>query len=166
MFMVTMLPRPRPASAPPITWRFVETLWPSLPAPCGLDADAARLLRSRLTLAVEQALEQWRKQGAPLPPSCSVHEVRRWRFDPAGVDEQPRYALQLSLREEARQLFGLVVRPLGKGALGGERSQEWAALVAQQCRRIGVLYQAVERQVGWQAAFSDLALALDACARG
>ncbi|GEM_PF-1200176 len=164
--MVTMLPRPRPASAPTFTWQFAETFWPAIPqpAPCQLDADAARLLRYALTFAVEQALTQRRTAGVPLP-TCSVQQVRQRRFDPQGVLWERHEELQGLLIREAQLLFRLVVCPLGKDALGRDRAQEWAALLAQQVARVGCLYQALEQRMGRQVAFSDLALALEACAR-
>ncbi len=162
--MVTILPRPRPASFPTFTWQFAETFWPTPPAPCKLDADAARLLRCHLTLAVEQALDKGRKQGVPLP-TCPVRRVRQRRFDPAVVHWERRDELQALLITEAQMLFRLVVRPLGKDSLGRARSEEWVALLRQQVARMGCLYEALAQRMGRQVAFSDLALALEACTR-
>ncbi len=156
--MVTMVP-PRPDSPlRAFTWRWSEAFWPDLPTSYGLDASAARLLRFSLTLAAEQMLEQWRETGAPLPAPCALHQVRQRRFDPAVVHWERRDELQALLITEARLLFGLARRPLG-----GRQSKQWAEALAQQCSRIGCLYQALARRDGPQAAISDLALALDAC---
>jgi hypothetical protein len=155
--MVTMAPPQYPVSSMrPFTWRWSEAFWPDLPSSCGLDTAAARLLRSSLTLAVEQMLEQWRETGASLPPTCPLHQVRQRRFDPAVVHWERRDELQALLITEARLLFGLARRPLG-----GRQSKQWAEALAQQCRRIGCLYQALARRDGPQAAISDLAMALE-----
>lgn len=145
------------ASAPlAFSWRLSEAFWPRLPAACGLDAEAAPLLRAGLTLAVERMLKARRTGTLPLPAPCSLRRVRQRRFDPAVVHWERRDELQALLQEEVRLTLALVQRPLGGGL-----SAQWASLLVQQCERIGCLYQALARRVGRDLALTDLAVALE-----
>ena len=165
--MVTTLPaRPTSAASLPsgrsvslaFNWRRSELLWPDSDPPTGgLDAAAARLLRYRLTLAVEQMLERWRETGAPLPPPASLEQVNQPRFDPLLIYwSRPNEELLALFETEAQMTLALARRPLG-----GQEGGRWASALAQQCERLGCLYQARERQVGRARALADLARALE-----
>ena len=151
----TFPPAARPALGP-FTWRFNEAFWPDRSMPCGLDAAAARLLRSALTLAVEQMLAAHREQGAPLPPHGSLEQVSQPRFDPLAVHWNKR-------REEVRALLATEVRmtlALLQRVADTAESARWADALIAQCRRIGGLYQALVRLVGNAHALAALVEAL------
>ncbi len=153
--MVTTYP-PRGASLSS-PWRFAELFWPNVPSPCGLDADAARLLRSTLTMAAGQMLERWRRTGAPLPPRPDLAMISQARFVTEQLPGQSLERLLALLDVEAQMIRVLVQRPLGDSLSG-----QWAAVLAQQCRRIGQLYEALKGRVGTARAEALLALALGA----
>ena len=152
--MVTTTPA-RPASSLAFTWRFAELFWPNEPSACGLDAQATRLLRSTLTLALEQSLERRREWGAPLPPRCALPLICQQRFQPAALPGQPPETLLALLGVEVQMIWALVCRPLGSSS-----SAQWAGALAQQCQRIGQLYQALKRQCGSERAYDALVRAL------
>lgn len=151
--MVTTYPKPAASLSSP--WRFAELFWPNEPSPCGLDAQAARLLRFTLTQDVGQMLEQRRRTGAPLPPRCDLALICQTRFEAGRLPEMALERLLALLRVEAQMLRALAQRPLGDGCSG-----QWAAALAQQCLRIGQLYQALKGRVGAAQAEALLALAL------